>query len=155
MNTPEQNIIKTLKGKKVLFLENDNSLEHGLDEFERILKKANIEYKVLFDLSEKPLDEVKRAIDECDALVFQTRWVYEITKQLFTYVKGLTEKKIVVECYIKDPTWYYSSQHGTHHDVYIYTCFTHRGKAIDREHSEKFYKLSKKAYWDYKNEFDK
>lgn len=26
MNTPEQNVIATLKGKKVLFLENDNSL---------------------------------------------------------------------------------------------------------------------------------
>ena len=31
MNTPAQNVEKTLKGKKVLFLENDNVLENEFD----------------------------------------------------------------------------------------------------------------------------
>jgi hypothetical protein len=152
MNTPAQNVEKTLKGKKVLFLENDNVLENGLDEFERILKNAGIEYKVLFGISDIPLQDVLTAINECDVIVFQTRWVYEISKKLFDYVSALPDKKTVVEVFINEPTWYYASQHGTHHDVYIYTCQTFYGEVF--KDSEKFYKLTDKPYWDYENEFD-
>ena len=152
MNTPSQNIEKTLKGKKVLFLENDNVLENGLDEFERILINGNIEYTVLLSLSEQPLEKILTAIDECDVIVFQTRWVYDISKTLFDYVSNLPDKKTVVEVYVNEPTWYYASQHGTHHDVYIYTCHTFYGKVF--KDSEKFYKLTDKPYWGYENEFD-
>lgn len=151
--TPEQNIIKTLKGKKVVFLERDSSLANGLDEFERILKSSGIEYKVLFDLEEKQLEEIIKEINEHDALVFMTQWVYDISKKLFEYVKSLPEKKIVIEGYINEPTWYYSTQHGTHHDVYIYSCQVIFGKA-DKD-TETFFKLTEKPYWDYENGFDK
>ena len=153
IKSPSHNIIKTLKKKKVLFLENDTKLSNGLDEFERILKEASIEYKALFELSELPIQEIKDAINECDVIVFQTRWVYDIAKKLFEYVKALPEKKIVVECYINNPTWYYKSQHGSKHDVYIYSCIVYFGEA-DKE-TEKFYKLTNKPYWDYKNKFNK
>jgi ubiquinone/menaquinone biosynthesis C-methylase UbiE len=153
MNTPEQNVIGTLKGKKVLFLENDNCLSNGLEEFERILKSAGIEHTVLLELDQRPLEEITKAIDEHDALVFMTQWVYDISKKLFEYVKSLPEKKIVVEGYIHEPTWYYSTQHGTHHDVYIYSCQVYRGEA-DKD-TETFYKLTEQPYWDYENEFDK
>lgn len=152
MNTPEQNVVKTLKGKKVLFLENDNVLQNGLDEFERILKKEGIDYTVLFDLSNTPLETIVTAINECDVIVFQTTWVYEISNKLFDYVSSLPDKKIVVEVFINEPTWYYASQHGTHHDVYIYSCMTFYGDA-DKD-TEKFYKLTDKPYWDYVNKFD-
>ncbi len=153
INTPSENVLKTLRGKKVLFLENDHDLANGLDEFERVLKGGGIEYKVLFGLSELPLNEITEAINECDAIVFQTQWVYDIAKKLFEYVKALPTKKIVIECYINEPTWYYKSQHGSKHDVYIYTCQVHWGEA-DKE-TERFYKLTNTAYWDYKNGFDK
>lgn len=153
IKSPTQNVIDTLKGKKVLFLENDNELANGLDEFERILKGAEINYTVLFELSELPLQSITAAINRHDAIVFQTRWVYDIAKKLFEYVKGLPEKKIVVECYINEPTWYYKQQHGSKHDVYIYSCHVHCGEA-DKE-TETFYKLTNKAYWDYKNGFNR
>lgn len=153
LKTPTQNVIKTLTGKKVLFLENDNGLNNGLDEFERILQSANIEYTVLFDLSEKPLDEIIKAINECDAIVFMTQWVYKIANILFDYIKSLPEKKIVVEVFISEPTWYYKSQHGSKHDVYIYSCQMYFGEA--EKDTEEFYKLTNKPYWDYKNGFNK
>ena len=152
MNTPEQNVEKTLKGKKVLFLENDNVLQNGLDEFERIIKTAGIEYVVLFELSELPLEKILTAINECDVIVFQTRWVYEISKTLLGYVSKLPDKKTVVEVFIKEPTWYYASQHGTHHDVYIYTCMTSYGEVF--KDSEEFFKITDEPYWDYVNQFD-
>ena len=37
IKTPTENIIKTLKGKRMLFLENGSCLENGVEEFERIL----------------------------------------------------------------------------------------------------------------------
>jgi hypothetical protein len=152
MNTPEENVVKTLTGKKVLFLENDNVLQNGLDEFERILKTANIDYMVLFDLSNTPLETIITAINECDVIVFQTTWTYEISNKLFDYVSSLPDKKVVIEVYINEPTWYYASQHGTHHDVYIYTCMTSYGEVF--KDSEKFFKLTDEPYWDYVNQFD-
>lgn len=153
IKSPTQNVIDTLQGKKVLFLENDNELANGLDEFERILKGAEIEYTALFELSELPLQTITEAINSHDVIVFQTQWVYYIAKKLFECVKALPQKKIVVECYINEPTWYYKRQHGSKHDVYIYSCQVHWGEA-DKE-TEKFYKLTNKAYWDYKNGFNR
>jgi hypothetical protein len=149
-NTPIQNIEKTLKGKRILFLENDISLNNGLDKFEQILKDAGIEYTILFNLSELPIQTITDAINSHDAIVFMTQWLYEISHTLFDYVKALKKKKIIIEVYISNPTWYYKSQHGSKHDVYIYSYSEWSRK---RDHS--FHKLTNKPYWDYKNEFDK
>lgn len=153
MNTPTQNIIETLKGKKVLFLENSNSLEYGLKEFEKILKEANIKYKTLFKLQDLQPPIIMEAIDNYEAIVFQTTWKTSISREIYDYVGSLSEKKIIVECFLKEPTWYYASQHGTHHDVYLYSCPVFYDKVKKEE--EEFYKLTEKAYWNYENKFDK
>lgn len=145
---PHENVIDTLNGKRVLFLENDSVLQNGLDRFEDILKSANIDYTVLFELSEMNVDSIIEAINSHDAIVFQTQWVYDISKTLFKYIKGLEEKKIVVEVYIHNPTWYYQHNHGSIHDVYIF-----KHDAIFSE--DFFYKITDEAYWDYKNQFNK
>lgn len=156
MNTPEQNIIATLKGKKVLFLENSSELDDQLiKEFVKILESANIEYRALCDLSEvakRDLDEIIEAVFEADAIVFMTQWVYTISFMMRELIENLKDKKIIVEIYISEPTWYYARQHGTHHDVYIYTC--NKMWEGDPKEEEKFYKLTDKPYWDYKNKFD-
>jgi hypothetical protein len=153
INTPTQNVINTLTGKSVLFLENDSSLENGLNEFERILKSSNINYKALFDLSELPIKTITDAIDSYDVIVFQTQWVYDISKKLFEYVKSLPEKKVIVEVYIYEPTWHYKKQHKSKHDVYIYSCEVMFGEAM--KDTEEFYKLTNKPYWEYKNKFNR
>jgi hypothetical protein len=85
--------------------------------------------------------------------VFQTQWVYDISKKLLEYVKSIPKKKIVVECYIYEPTWFYKRQHGSKHDVYVYSCDVLFGE--ENKENETFYKLTNKPYWSYKNEFNK
>lgn len=147
MNTPAQNVIATLTGKRVLFIENDGCLENGLEAIEKILKDNNIFYEKILYASQKPLSLLVDKIKECECLIFMTQWLTETSKLLTQYVQSLQEKKIVIQVYIYEPTWYYSSQHGTIHDVYIYHNIDGR--------NESFYKLTEKAYWDYKNKFDK
>lgn len=144
MKTPKENIINTLLGKKVLFLENDTSLDNGLEKFEAVLKDAGIQYNVLFNLSTLPLNDILDAINTYDCIVFQTQWLTEISKKLFQYIQSLRDKKIVVEVYINEPTWFYHSEVFGKHEVFIFTSIN----------DECFYKLTNKPYWDYKNNFD-
>lgn len=150
IKTPEQNVVDTLKGKRVLFIENDNGLYNGLEVFEDILKRNGIEYTVIFDASEVPVDQIIDAIHSHDAIVFMTQWVYPVAKKLHGYISALKDKKIVVEVYLGEPTWYYKPD--VVHDVYIYSCMSM--DEFDKS-NEKFYMLSRKAYWDYKNKFNK
>lgn len=147
IKTPEENVKSLLTGKKVLFLENDNTLQDGVKCFYQILKKNKIASTVLYELSEVSLEEIARQINSHDAIVFQTTWLTESSKKLYEYVSKLQQKLIVIEVYVNEPTWYYSSQHGTQHDVFIFQGLEH----IDLE----FYKLTNNPYWDYKNKFDK
>lgn len=94
----------------------------------------------MFDLSEKPLSEIAKAINECDVIVFQTTWLSDVSKKLFDYISSLPTKKIIVEVYIFEPTWYYASQHGSKHDVYIYN-----------DRFEIFWLLCDRPYWEEKN----
>lgn len=153
IKTPEENIVSLLDGKKVLFLERDGSLQDGLDEFENILKRAKIKHTLMFNISESKMDKITKAINDHDAIVFMTQWVYEISTRLHKYVSSLPDKKIIIEVFVSEPTWYYKKQHGTKHDVYVYSCPTHFGEPDKSD--EEFYKLSNKPYWEYKNKFDK
>lgn len=147
MRTPKENVLDTLTGKKVLFIEIDGCLENGIEYIEEIIKEANIEHEIIFYASQKPVASIIDKIKEADAIIFMTQWLSETAKLLTEYVRSLQSKKIVIQVYINTPTWYYSSQHGTVHDVYVYS-------NLDGRH-ERFYKLTEKAYWDYENEFDK
>ncbi len=145
MKTPKENVVSVLTGKKCLFVENDGSLENGLDEMEKILMSNNIEYSKILYAETKPIARIIDAIRDCDALIFMTQWRTDTSKLLFKYVSSLEVKKIIIEVFIYEPHWYYASQHGTIHDVYIYQ---------HQRFSERFLKLTEKAYWDYENEFD-
>lgn len=148
MKTPIENIVTTLTGKKVLFLENDNGLYNGLDQFEQILIDNNIEYKCLFDVQGQELSSIIKAIKECDAIVFQTSWIYEKSRMLRDYLFESVDKKIIIECFRGvDPTWFYKPD--VVHDVYI------AQHPIFKDSEWKFCKLSEEPYWDYKNKFDK
>ncbi len=152
IKTPTENILKTLNGKKILFLENASSLMNGVDCFEDRLKENKIKYKCLFNLKELPFEKIIKEISKHDCIVFQTQWVYKTSKDIKDYMFSLKEKKTVIEIYIGEPTWYYKPKSA--HDLYIYTSY--RPWKDDPIKNEKFYKLSvRKPYWDYKNEFDK
>ena len=148
MKTSKENVVSTLSGKKVLFLENDSDLDNGLETFESVLKDAGIQYKVLFNLSKLPIQQVLDEINTHDCIVFQTQWLTSISHKLFEFVQSLPEKKIVIEVYINEPTWFRHLEVFGHHEVFIYK--------QDKYHllPECFYKLTNKPYWEYKNRFD-
>lgn len=151
MKTPEQNIARTLKGKKVLFLENDYALYERLRVFENILKRNNVSYTTLFDLENVVLDEIKEQILLHDAIVFETTWATNVSKDLREYVTNLKDKKIIINVYINEPKLHYRIK-GIPHDIYIFT------SADDEEDTwiaTEFYKLTNKPYWEYKNKFNK
>src|SRR5574343_117976 len=142
--SPYDNNVDTFKNKKVLFLENDTELHDIVESFKNVLHENNIEYTVLLNISEIEYDDIKQHIISHDSIVFMTQWVFDISKKLFTFVSSLEDKKTIVECYIYEPTWFYKSQHGTKHDVYIYTCDCDCfSKKIE---SHKFYLLTNKPY---------
>lgn len=154
MLTPEENIVNVLKGKRVLFLENDTcfSDDGGQKEFVAILDRHGIEHTDFFELIDNyTLEEIVAAIKEHDALCFMTQWLYNIAGKIFDFMYQLQDKKIVIEIHSGDPTWYYKPD--VVHDVYIYKCSMHWGEA--KKDRERFYKLSDKPYWDYENKFDK
>lgn len=148
MKTAKENIIENLKGKRVLFLEGDNGLYHGLEQIEQVLKEAAIEYKALYNVRQLPIREIIESINEYDAIIFQTQWVYEISEEIKKFAFGMTTKKIFIECYISEPSWYYKPD--VIHDVYIF-----KGTLRYLDDEMKFYKLSEEPYWDYKNKFNK
>ncbi len=151
MRTPEQNIIKTFKGKKLLCIENDNGLDNGVDTFQQILEKNGIEHRVIYDASNVPIEEIIAAIDWCDGIFFMTQWVYEISKKILEYVRNYQRPLDIIEICISEPTWYYKHQAGAdQHNIYWYR------KPLDySEDWERFFKLSNKPYWEYKNKFNK
>ncbi len=154
MNTVKQNIVEVLQGKKVLFLENDCGLGNGLDQIEELFKEKGVNYKCLFELSTLSFEAILKAIKECDAIVFQTQWNREISGKLSEYFFASQDKKIIIECYISEPTWYYKPD--AVHDVYIAHPPIRPFKSSKVDESKwKFFKLSEKPYWDYENNFDK
>lgn len=151
---PKENFVDLLKGKKVLFLENDNGLYHGLDQLEELIIANKIKHKVLFEVGDMPLENIIAAIKKCDVLIFQTQWVYKVSKEISAYMFASKDKKIVIECYLGDPTWYYKPK--AVHDVYICKPPARYDKddVVNEDHW-KFFKLSQKPYWEYKNKFNK
>lgn len=153
MKTAKENLYDTLKGKKVIFLENgtDKYLDNGLQNVEAFLKEKKIKYKIWnVDPEVNSFEKTLLQIKKHDAIIFQSQWLYDISKKLNLYMRESKEKKIIIEVYVGcDPTWYYHPE-GVVHDVYILPAPLER--TYPREW--RFYKLSDKAYWNYENEFD-
>lgn len=151
IKTPQQNIIETLSDKKMLFIERDDDLYHGLEKIKSLLDKNKIENTCLFNASEKNIPQIVDQIMKHDGIIFRTNWNNELVDKLRDFMYTLRDKKIIIESYISEPRYYYKPK-DLIHDFYI--CQPPLGTWEDNE-EWKFLKLSANAYWDYKNKFDK
>lgn len=148
MKSATENLFDVLVGRKILFLENDNGLYYGLNKLEDFLKEKNLKYKCIFEVGEQPWAKVKKAIDTSNVIIFQTQWVFPISKKISEYCFSLRQPKIFIEVPVgSDPTWYYKPD-GIPHDVYFLRI------GVFKDDPWQFYKLSSKPYWDYENKFD-
>lgn len=140
-NEINKQLLKTFKGKRVLFIENDFTMHNSVGNFWRWCIENKIEYNCLFNVSKLPLEYTTEQLKWFDVIAFQTQWVYEVSHKLHEIVSNMKDKKIVVECYIGDPTWYVKPK--VVHDVYI---LKSHGDDMD---DWKFRKLRlKKAIWE-------
>ncbi len=70
---------------------------------------------------ELPFEYIIKQIDWFDVIVYQTTWTYEISHAIAEYLRNSNEKKIIVECYMSEPSFYRKPK-GIVHDMYNWTC---------------------------------
>jgi hypothetical protein len=117
-NVVNKSMLKVLRNKNILFLENDNSLHDAVGNFETWLVENKVRNNVLYDVQHLSLDYIKGQIDYADVIAFQTTWTYEVSQTLREYLTKLKNKKIIIECYISEPTWWRKPK-GVIHDIYV------------------------------------
>lgn len=152
MKTAKENLLNIVKEKKILFLEGDNGLYNGLDDLERFFKANKIKYKCIFNIQDVKLAKVIKAILATDIVIFQTTWTYQITRDLHKFVSDLKDKKVIIEHYIHEPSWF--RKPDVVHDVYVLKTM----EQFEEDHGRvwEFYKLhNTKGIWELKNKFDR
>lgn len=117
-NGINKSLLKQFKGQRLLFLENDFTLNHAVGNFFKWCIENKIEYNVLFNLKHLPIDYIIEQVGWFDVIVFETQWVDDNAKELQSKISSLKDKKTVLECYIHEPTWFYKPK-GIKHDVFV------------------------------------
>ena len=140
-NKVHKDMLKIFNNKDILFLENGQSHQNCDGNLEIWLIENKIRYNSLYNISKLPLEYVKNQIEYYDIIAFQTTWTYEISKTLEEYISKLENRKVIVECYINEPSWNYKPK--VIHDVYILNSF---GDDMDDWTFDKL--RTNKPYWE-------
>lgn len=115
--TNQQKLSKLLSGKRILFLENDYGLYHGLDWIEEWLIDNKVQYNCLYNLQELPLGYITEMLGWYDALIFQSQFVYSKSRDLRDYIIKSRDKKLIIEAAGYKPH-FEEKPRGIIHDVY-------------------------------------
>lgn len=138
-----------LSDKNILFIENDYTLNNGLDFIEEFLIENKVKYNVLYNCRQLPFEYIIDMVKWYDVVIFQTQWVYESSLQLSQHFMESKDKKIFVEVPVsREGTWYYKPD--VVHDVYMVTVDRHgiEGVEVYDPSLLSVYKLRKnKAIW--------
>jgi hypothetical protein len=110
-------MLKLLSGKRILFLESDFTLNHSVGNFHKWCIENKMDHNSLYNISGLPIEYIMEQIDWFDVIAFETTWTYNISHLLKERVSNLRTKKIIIECYIYEPTWIRKPK--VIHDVYI------------------------------------
>lgn len=87
MNQIHENLLSVIKGKKVLFLENDGGLYQDLDVFEKWLINHKIKYKCLFNVVDVPFKKIVSAINKAPTKPIR-EWLNELPEPWRTQAIG-------------------------------------------------------------------
>jgi hypothetical protein len=124
-NKVHKQLLKLFAGRDVLFLENSIGLHDAVGNLERWLIENKVKYNAIFSIGdlgklEGGVDYIMERISESDIIVFETTWTYDISKILEKKIAAMKNKKIIVEVYISEPSWWYKPK-GVKHDVYVFS----------------------------------
>lgn len=157
MKTASENLLGVIKGKSILFLENQADLSIDLEHIETFLKLNQLEYKALNDLPKLDFEVITEAIRASEVIIFQTTWTKEIVSRLHKFLLELKEPKHIIEVYIDKPHWFYKPD--AVHEVYIMRTNSQEFMSMyenDPTPNWQFFKLhSTIPIWKFKNKFDK
>lgn len=117
-NKVHKSLLKLFDGQRILFLENDNGLYNSVGNFETWLVENKIRYNALFDVSNLSMDYIKGQIEWANIIVFETTWTYEVARNIENFLTAYKDKKIIMECYIHEPSWWRKPK-GVIHDMYV------------------------------------
>ena len=142
-NKVHKEMLKTFSGKDILFLENDNQLHGPVGNFEFWLIENKIKYNALYSVNDLSLEYIKGQIDYADVIAFETTWTYEVSRNIETFLTASKSKKIIVECYTNEPSWWVKPK-GVVHDMYALNSY---GDDMDEFEFKKL-RLKKATYED-------
>lgn len=114
-----------------------------------IAKEHKLKYHTILDISNANFESVLRQIKHHDVIVWESRYVYDISRKLEGLMGDINiPRKILIECYISEPRWWYKPK-GVHHDIYILNSHSIE-EGIEGMDDWKFYNLKydEKAIWD-------
>lgn len=114
-------MIDVLKNKEILILERDQSLSYQLLKFLEYCRENKLCINTLYSIQDVPFSYIQKQIDWFDVIVYQTTWTYEISHKISEYLRKNKSKKIVIECYMSEPSFYRKPK-GVVHDMYNWTC---------------------------------
>lgn len=118
-------ITKELKsliaGKKILFLENDSILDNSVGNFYRWTLENKIDSFCLFDIRHLPKEFIAAKIIEYDLIAFQSQFVYEESRALVEFVKGLKIPKTFIEC---QPESHFNKSTAPQHQIFALDCMS-------------------------------
>lgn len=157
MKTASENLLGIVKGKFILFLENDEDLSIDLVHIETFLKENKLDYKALNDLTNLDFEVIAEAIKASDVIIFQSTWTAAIVSKINEFFFAMKEPKHIIEVYTDLPHWFYKPD--TAHDVYIMRTNTYLFDPMFEEDPLPYWELHKLhptiPIWKFKNKFDK
>lgn len=157
MKTASENLLDVVKGKSILFLENDEDLSIDIEHVETFLKLNEIDYKALNGLSKLDFEVIVEAIKASQVIIFQTTWSPAIVGKLYQLIYGLKDTKHIIEVYIDKPHWYFKPD--ADHEVYIMRTNSHEFISMYEADPTPYWEFRKLhptiPYWEFRNKFDK
>ena len=112
---------KLVGNRDVLFIERDNILTDSVGKFYEWCVQAKKYVTPLCRLNDLSFDYICESVRWADVIVFMTQGDAEITEPLMKFLASLNrngEQKIIIECYINEPTFLYLPKELEHHTFY-------------------------------------
>ena len=157
MKTASENLLGVVRGKFILFLENDADLSIDLEHIELFLKENKLDYKALNDLPNLDFEAIAEAIKASQVIIFQSTWTAAIVSKLNEFFIGLKDPKDIIEVYTDRPHWFYKPD--TAHEVYIMRTNSYLFDPMFESDPLPYWELHKLhpsiPIWKFKNKFDK
>jgi len=110
-------LIKELKGKEILFIEGDIFLTNSVEKLANFFIENQIGYNTILNAGEMSLKGIQEMVNNYDVIIWESQYVTETADNIMGLLfsdkltrweaQGANVPKILIECAIGDPLYYY------------------------------------------------